>query len=62
MLCVRLYPEFGRSDFAYVINTHFHFDHLDGNQVFPEAEVVAHELNPQNTNAVNMLKRIVKSF
>ena len=29
--------EFGRGDFKYVINTHYHFDHTDGNGVFPEA-------------------------
>jgi glyoxylase-like metal-dependent hydrolase (beta-lactamase superfamily II) len=35
---------FGRSDFAYVVNTHYHFDHTNGNQVFPEATVVTREL------------------
>ncbi|MCJ7581617.1 MAG: MBL fold metallo-hydrolase [Candidatus Aminicenantes bacterium] len=35
--------EFGRSDFAYVINTHHHWDHAWGNQVFPEATVIGHE-------------------
>jgi glyoxylase-like metal-dependent hydrolase (beta-lactamase superfamily II) len=32
--------EFGRKDFAYVVNTHPHWDHSWGNQVFPEAAVV----------------------
>jgi glyoxylase-like metal-dependent hydrolase (beta-lactamase superfamily II) len=28
----------------YVVNTHFHFDHLHGNQVFPEdVEIIGHE-------------------
>jgi len=39
--------EFGRNDFTYVINTHFHFDHTDGNQVFAEAEIIAHESSPE---------------
>jgi glyoxylase-like metal-dependent hydrolase (beta-lactamase superfamily II) len=34
---------FGRSDFAYVVNTHYHFDHSDGNQVFADAVIVGHE-------------------
>ena len=38
---------FGRDDFRWVINTHFHFDHTDGNQVFPKATIVAHELVPE---------------
>jgi glyoxylase-like metal-dependent hydrolase (beta-lactamase superfamily II) len=38
--------EFRRNDFSYVINTHSHFDHFNGNQVFPEAEIIAHELCP----------------
>lgn len=38
--------EFGRKDFTYVINTHYHFDHTDGNQVFKDAEIIAHELSP----------------
>jgi glyoxylase-like metal-dependent hydrolase (beta-lactamase superfamily II) len=39
--------EFGRNDFAYVINTHFHFDHTSGNQIFPEAVIIAHETSPE---------------
>ena len=34
---------FNRCDFAYVINTHEDMDHTGGNQVFPEAEIIAHE-------------------
>jgi glyoxylase-like metal-dependent hydrolase (beta-lactamase superfamily II) len=39
--------EFGRSDFAYVINTHFHFDHTSGNQIFPESVIISHESSPE---------------
>lgn len=35
---------FGRKDFLYVVNTHFHYDHVVGNPVFPEATVISHEL------------------
>jgi len=35
--------EFGRKDFAYVINTHSHFDHSDGNQAFADVPIVAHQ-------------------
>jgi glyoxylase-like metal-dependent hydrolase (beta-lactamase superfamily II) len=34
--------EFGRDDFAYVINTHHHFDHTGGNQLFSEAKIIGH--------------------
>ena len=33
--------EFGRSDFKYVINTHHHNDHTNGNQVFKDAVIIA---------------------
>lgn len=39
--------EFGRNDFAYVINTHFHFDHTSGNQIFPECVIIAHDTSPE---------------
>ncbi len=35
--------EFGRSDFKYLINTHAHGDHTMGNQVFKDAEIIAHQ-------------------
>lgn len=38
--------EFGRNDFAYVINTHHHSDHTFGNQVFSDARIVGHHLCP----------------
>jgi CubicO group peptidase (beta-lactamase class C family)/glyoxylase-like metal-dependent hydrolase (beta-lactamase superfamily II) len=34
--------EFKRTDFAFVINTHFHWDHAWGNQAFPEAMIIGH--------------------
>ena len=38
--------EFGRNDFIYVMNTHYHFDHTGGNQVFPETKIIAHQKTP----------------
>ncbi len=35
---------FGRKDFLYVVNTHFHYDHVVGNPIFREATVISHEL------------------
>lgn len=34
---------FGRSDIKFVINTHFDSDHVNGNQVFKGAEIIAHQ-------------------
>jgi glyoxylase-like metal-dependent hydrolase (beta-lactamase superfamily II) len=45
--------EFGRNDFTYVINTHYHFDHTSGNQVFPEAEIISHERCPEGMRQFN---------
>jgi glyoxylase-like metal-dependent hydrolase (beta-lactamase superfamily II) len=42
----RIETEFGRSDFSYVINTHFHFDHTNGNQVFSDAIIIGHDKCP----------------
>ena len=36
--------EFGREDFVYLVNTHYHWDHSWGNMAFPEATTVGHEL------------------
>ncbi len=35
--------EFGRDDFVYLINTHYHWDHSWGNMAFPETKTIAHE-------------------
>ena len=35
--------EFGRSDFKYLINTHYHHDHVCGNQIYSDATIVAHK-------------------
>ncbi len=34
---------YGMNDFAYLINTHSHWDHTGGNQVFADAVIIAHE-------------------
>lgn len=39
----RIAEEFGRSDFAYTINTHQHWDHARGNQVFADTVIIGHE-------------------
>lgn len=39
--------EFGRNDFLYVINTHGHWDHCSGNQVFPASVLIGHENCPE---------------
>jgi glyoxylase-like metal-dependent hydrolase (beta-lactamase superfamily II) len=35
--------EFGRNDFKYLINTHGHEDHTNGNGVYADCEIIAHE-------------------
>jgi glyoxylase-like metal-dependent hydrolase (beta-lactamase superfamily II) len=39
--------ELGRDDFAWVVNTHHHFDHTNGNQVFSDAVIVGHDRGPE---------------
>jgi glyoxylase-like metal-dependent hydrolase (beta-lactamase superfamily II) len=35
--------EFKRRDFSYVINTHGHFDHSNGNQAFSDVPIIGHQ-------------------
>ncbi len=42
---------FGRNDFAYLINTHAHPDHVGGNKVFREAVIIGHESAPKEMMA-----------
>jgi len=35
--------EFGRNDFKYLINTHYHHDHTCGNQIYSDATIVPEE-------------------
>jgi len=48
--------EFGRQDIAYVINTHWHWDHINGNQAFKDAVIIAHE------NIVPAMKQLEKGL
>jgi glyoxylase-like metal-dependent hydrolase (beta-lactamase superfamily II) len=38
--------ELGRNDFKYLINTHGHSDHTNGNGVYGDCEIIAHEAVP----------------
>lgn len=44
----RIEKEFGRSDWAYVVNTHAHMHHAGGNSLFQGAVVVGHENLPRD--------------
>lgn len=35
--------ELGRSDFKYLINTHYHGDHTSGNQIYSDATIIGHK-------------------
>jgi glyoxylase-like metal-dependent hydrolase (beta-lactamase superfamily II) len=42
----------------YVVNTHFHYDHTDGNQVYAgKADIIAHEYVRQAIQTLNVLER-----
>ncbi len=42
----------------YVVNTHFHYDHTDGNQVYAgKAEIIAHDYVKYAIENLNVLKR-----
>jgi glyoxylase-like metal-dependent hydrolase (beta-lactamase superfamily II) len=49
----------GRKDFAYLINTHGHGDHTNGNGVYSDCEIIAHELvtDMMRGNAVNRARQ-----
>ena len=38
--------EFGRKDFKYLINTHYHHDHTAGNQIYADATIIGHKTVP----------------
>ena len=38
--------EFGRSDFKYLINTHYHHDHTAGNQIYADTTIIGHKNIP----------------
>ncbi|MCJ7679782.1 MAG: MBL fold metallo-hydrolase, partial [Candidatus Aminicenantes bacterium] len=42
----RIKQELGRDDVRWVINTHSHFDHTGGNQVYADAEIIGHRNAP----------------
>jgi glyoxylase-like metal-dependent hydrolase (beta-lactamase superfamily II) len=42
----------------YVVNTHFHYDHTDGNQVYAgKADIIAHEYVKQAIETLDVLRR-----
>jgi glyoxylase-like metal-dependent hydrolase (beta-lactamase superfamily II) len=48
--------EFGRKDFKYLINTHGHGDHTNGNGVYADCQIIAHE------SAAEMMKENFSNF
>src|SRR5713226_743386 len=42
----------------YVVNTHFHYDHTDGNQIFaPDVQIIAHQFIRTTMQSSNILER-----
>lgn len=39
----KIVNEFGRNDFAFVINTHYHYDHTGGNKAFGDLTIIGHK-------------------
>lgn len=42
----RIVAELGRDDIRWVANTHSHFDHSSGNQVYSDATIIGHDNTP----------------
>ncbi len=40
----KIADEYGRSDFVYIINTHYHWDHSNGNHAFRGVPILGHDL------------------
>lgn len=52
--------EFNRNDFIYLINTHEHSDHTNGNFIYSDCEIIAHEKCAEGMkNNLNNLERII---
>ncbi len=47
----KITEELGRDDFAYLINTHHHYDHTGGNSAFSDLTIVGHERLPEGLQA-----------
>ena len=52
--------EFGRNDYIHVINTHGHWDHSSGNQVFHDSILLGHKNSPEfmRQNPANTLQNL----
>jgi glyoxylase-like metal-dependent hydrolase (beta-lactamase superfamily II) len=51
----KIRKELGRDDVLLVINTHHHFDHTDGNQVYTGAEIIGH------TNTAAAMEQFIRN-
>jgi glyoxylase-like metal-dependent hydrolase (beta-lactamase superfamily II) len=59
--------EYKRNDFAYVINSHWHPDHIGGNRIFSESRIVGHinslqEISEQMNNPEERIKSLRKTI
>ena len=54
--------ELGRNDITYVINTHHHFDHTCGNQIFSDAVIIGHEKCIRGMEQFEKTKALVKTL